>query len=63
MPNVLNCIHKLEDQHLAEGVDPRLQIERFRYTYESLVNHADFSLDEYRILEVLPYDGKLEKPV
>ncbi|XP_052817900.1 uncharacterized protein LOC128243929 [Mya arenaria] len=56
MPNSLNCIHQLKSLQLAEGVDPRLQIERFRYTYENLVNHVGFTVRDHSTLKVLPYD-------
>ncbi|WAR25073.1 hypothetical protein MAR_010777 [Mya arenaria] len=57
MPQVLNCIYQLWDLGVS-GVDCLLQVERFKHTYNKVVNHADFSLEGYDTFRMLDYDDK-----
>jgi len=56
MPNVLNCMYQLAQKELI-SVDLRLQIERFKHTFNKVVNHANFTVHQDDLLRILEYDG------
>ncbi|XP_052239404.1 uncharacterized protein LOC127850418 [Dreissena polymorpha] len=58
MPFVLNCVYELKEKNLAEGVDTNLQCQRFKHTYNTLVNHQDFGRRLNNPLRMLEYDDE-----
>ncbi|KAH3885702.1 uncharacterized protein LOC127840882 isoform X2 [Dreissena polymorpha] len=56
MPFVLNCVYELKEKNLAEGVDTNLQCQRFKHTYNTLVNHQEFGRRLNNPLRMLEYD-------
>ncbi|XP_052239402.1 uncharacterized protein LOC127850417 isoform X2 [Dreissena polymorpha] len=58
MPFVLNCVYELKEKQLAKGVDTNLQFQRFKHTYNTLVNHQDFRRRRNNPLRMLEYDDE-----
>ncbi|WAR27875.1 hypothetical protein MAR_013579 [Mya arenaria] len=57
MPNVLTAIYELRERSLMSGVDSRLQLDRFYYTYNKVFNHSK-NKDYNETIVMLKYDDQ-----